>query len=109
MNLPRRFGRYELLDHLATGGMAEVFRARSFGVEGFERQVCIKRILPGLSRDPRFVANNCTACHAAGNFFVAAPMKMQRQPTCRVPTCRVPTCRVPTCHVPTCRADVAPA
>jgi len=56
MNLPRRFGRYELLDHLATGGMAEVFRARSFGVEGFERQVCIKRILPGLSRDPRFVS-----------------------------------------------------
>lgn len=56
MNLPRRFGRYELLDHLATGGMAEVFRARSFGVEGFERQVCIKRILPGLSRDPRFIS-----------------------------------------------------
>ena len=56
MDLPRRFGKYELLDHVATGGMAEVFRARSFGVEGFERQICIKRILPGLSRDPRFVS-----------------------------------------------------
>ncbi len=56
MDLPRRFGKYELLDHVATGGMAEVFRARSFGVEGFERQICIKRILPGLSHDPRFVS-----------------------------------------------------
>ena len=56
MDLPRRFGKYELLDHVATGGMAEVYRARSFGVEGFERQICIKRILPGLSRDPRFVS-----------------------------------------------------
>ncbi|HCH65301.1 MAG TPA: hypothetical protein DFR83_21020, partial [Deltaproteobacteria bacterium] len=55
-DLPRRFGKYELLDHVATGGMAEVYRARSFGVEGFERQICIKRILPGLSRDPRFVS-----------------------------------------------------
>lgn len=55
MDFPQRFGKYELLGHIATGGMAEVFRARSFGVEGFEREICIKRMLPGLSRDPRFV------------------------------------------------------
>ncbi|MEC8424621.1 MAG: hypothetical protein VX000_12645, partial [Myxococcota bacterium] len=52
---PRRFGRYELLEHLATGGMAEVWLARSFGVAGFEKRVVIKRILPGLARSPRFV------------------------------------------------------
>lgn len=56
MDLPVRSGKYELVAHLATGGMAEVFLARAFGVEGFERRVVIKRILPALSRDPRFVA-----------------------------------------------------
>jgi serine/threonine protein kinase/tetratricopeptide (TPR) repeat protein/energy-coupling factor transporter ATP-binding protein EcfA2 len=55
MELPHRFGRYELLELLATGGMAEIYRARSFGVDGFEKHLVIKRILPALARDPRFV------------------------------------------------------
>ena len=55
MDLPHRFGRYELLELLATGGMAEIYRARSFGVDGFEKHLVVKRILPGLARDPRFV------------------------------------------------------
>lgn len=56
MELPARFGKYELIRHLATGGMAEIFLARSFGVEGFEKHLVIKRILPSLARDPRFVS-----------------------------------------------------
>ena len=40
---------------LATGGMAEIYLARSFGVEGFERHLVIKRILPQLASSPRFV------------------------------------------------------
>lgn len=56
MDLPATFGDYELLERIATGGMAEVFLARSFGVEGFERRVVIKRILPGLSRSAHFVS-----------------------------------------------------
>jgi serine/threonine protein kinase len=39
-----RFGRYEVLKHLASGGMAQVLLARSAGIEGFERHVVIKRI-----------------------------------------------------------------
>lgn len=35
--------------------MAEVYKAKSHGVEGFEKILVIKRILPELSRDPRFV------------------------------------------------------
>lgn len=35
--------------------MAEVFRAKRLGACGFERTVVIKRILPGLAREERFV------------------------------------------------------
>ena len=34
--------------------MAEVFKAKSFGVEGFEKVLVIKRILPELARSKRF-------------------------------------------------------
>ncbi len=40
------FGRYCLIERLGQGGMAEVFKAKSFGVEGFEKLLVIKRILP---------------------------------------------------------------
>ncbi len=53
--LPARFGRYELVDHIATGGMAEVFLARSFGVQGFQKHVVVKRLRPGLAQTPRMV------------------------------------------------------
>jgi serine/threonine protein kinase/tetratricopeptide (TPR) repeat protein len=56
VDLPVRFGKYELLLHLATGGMAEVFLARSFGAEGFEKKLVIKKILPELARSQRFVS-----------------------------------------------------
>lgn len=55
MQLPVPFGKYELLERIATGGMAEVFLARSFGVAGFEKHLVIKRIRPELADDPRFV------------------------------------------------------
>src|SRR5687767_13531653 len=35
--------------------MAEVFKAKSFGVEGFEKVLVIKRILPDLAVHPKFV------------------------------------------------------
>ena len=55
MELPARFGKYELMRRLAKGGMAEIFLARSFGVEGFERHLVIKRILPDLASSAKFV------------------------------------------------------
>ena len=42
------FGSYELLERIGEGGMAEVWRARSRGVAGFEKTVVIKRVLPSL-------------------------------------------------------------
>ena len=37
-------GRYQIIKHLASGGMAEVLLARATGIEGFERYVVVKRI-----------------------------------------------------------------
>ncbi len=50
------YGSYVLLDRIAMGGMAEVFRAKRTGVEGFEKVVAVKRILPHLSNNSEFVA-----------------------------------------------------
>jgi eukaryotic-like serine/threonine-protein kinase len=52
---PVPFGKYLLLDRISTGGMAEVFRAKSFGLGGFEKLLAIKRILPALSEDNEFL------------------------------------------------------
>src|SRR5207237_5133352 len=48
MRKPTKFGKYLLLDRIAVGGMAEVFVAKAFGVEGFERLLAIKKILPTM-------------------------------------------------------------
>src|SRR5436190_20143835 len=52
---PIPFGKYFLLDRINVGGMAEVFRAKAFGVEGFERVVAVKRILPTIAEDTDFI------------------------------------------------------
>ncbi len=52
---PVVYGKYQLLELLARGGMAEVFKAKSHGVEGFEKVLVIKRILPELGAMPAFV------------------------------------------------------
>ena len=53
--LPRLFGKYYLLELINVGGMAEVFKAKMFGVEGFEKIVAIKRILPEVAEDAEFI------------------------------------------------------
>ena len=48
--------RYRVIERLAAGGMAEVFLAESAGIEGFKKQVAIKRVLPHLGEKKRFMA-----------------------------------------------------
>jgi serine/threonine protein kinase len=52
---PIQFGKYFLLDRINVGGMAEVWRAKAFGVEGFERLLAVKRILPNIAEDEEFI------------------------------------------------------
>lgn len=47
--------RYELVERIGHGGMAEIFRGKAVAAGGFEKPVAIKRILPHLSQDNRFV------------------------------------------------------
>lgn len=49
------FGKYLLLERVAVGGMAEVYIAKSFGVQGFEKMLAIKRILPTMAEDSDFI------------------------------------------------------
>lgn len=49
------FGRYELLDRIGLGGMAEVWRARVTGVGGFEKILVIKKILPSFASNKTFI------------------------------------------------------
>jgi serine/threonine-protein kinase len=52
----RPFGNYELLARLATGGMAEIFLARTRDSSRSGSVLVIKRVLPHLAEDARFVA-----------------------------------------------------
>ena len=50
-----RFGKYEILRRIAVGGMAEIYLARAIGLEGFEKLVVVKRILPQYADNEEFV------------------------------------------------------
>ena len=39
-----RIGRYEVLGHLASGGMGQVYLAKTTGLGGFERHVVVKTL-----------------------------------------------------------------
>ncbi|MFH1807351.1 MAG: protein kinase [Pseudomonadota bacterium] len=49
------FGRYELIEPVAHGGVAEVFLARQVGPGDFVRELVIKRVLPEYAGMPKFV------------------------------------------------------
>ncbi len=51
----QQFGRYYLVDRIAVGGMAEVFKARTFSDGGFQKLLVIKRILQHLGGNEEFI------------------------------------------------------
>jgi serine/threonine-protein kinase len=50
-----RIGRYEIVERIGAGGMAEAFRAVARGPGGYQRQLIIKCILPELASDEQFI------------------------------------------------------
>ena len=52
---PIPFGKYYLLERVNIGGMAEIFKAKAFGVEGFERLLAVKKILASIAEDKSFI------------------------------------------------------
>ena len=51
------FEKYILLDRIAVGGMAEVFRAKLTGEKGFEKLIVVKKMLPHMAEDPEMVSH----------------------------------------------------
>ena len=49
-------GKHAVIRQIAVGGMAELYVTRTVGIEGFEKLVCVKRILPRFSSNPSFVS-----------------------------------------------------
>jgi serine/threonine-protein kinase len=49
------FGKYVLLEKIASGGMAEVYLAKSTGASGVSKFLAVKRILPQYSDNPEFI------------------------------------------------------
>jgi len=54
-NTFEKFGKYILLEKMASGGMAEVYLAKSMGANGVTKFLAIKRILPQFSDNEEFI------------------------------------------------------
>jgi serine/threonine protein kinase len=48
--------RYRIIERIAAGGMAEVFKGVAESIQGFRKNVAIKRVLPALTKNKKFVA-----------------------------------------------------
>jgi serine/threonine-protein kinase len=57
--------RYHVVSKIAHGGMAEIFLAVQMGEQGFQKPVVLKRILPSLAEDPKFVRMLVDEAHIA--------------------------------------------
>ncbi len=53
---PEAYGRYYLVDRIAVGGMAEIFKAKTYSDAGFEKLQVVKRILSHLSDNSDFIS-----------------------------------------------------
>lgn len=54
---PKRFGKYLLVDKLPPGGMSQLYKAKITGVQGFEKLIAIKTILPHLSDERELITS----------------------------------------------------
>src|SRR5271167_2242535 len=52
---PHLFGKFFLLQRLAVGGMAEIYRAKVVGAAGFEKELAVKRVLASRAQNVGFI------------------------------------------------------
>ena len=64
-DLTNRIGPYILIRRIARGGMGEIFLASQNLPRGYERPIVVKRILPHLSDDEKFVEMFLREAHTA--------------------------------------------
>ena len=57
-------GRYNCIEQLGSGPLGETYRAKIYGVAGFEKQFAVKRLHPQLSGDEAFVGRFVQAASA---------------------------------------------
>ncbi|MBL7684692.1 MAG: serine/threonine protein kinase [Deltaproteobacteria bacterium] len=55
MTKPRPFGHYFILEKIAQGGMAEIFKGLTYDFSGIKKFIVIKRILPHIAANPEFI------------------------------------------------------
>ncbi len=67
MEFPAKFGKYTLLRHLATGGMADIYLARQRGMGGFEKDVVVKRLLRTHTENQELVSMFLDEARIAAN------------------------------------------
>ncbi|MFH1132076.1 MAG: protein kinase [Pseudomonadota bacterium] len=60
-----KFGKYELLEHVGSNAVTEVFKARATGAAGFQKIVALKRLLPQNATDQTFVSSFITKAQLA--------------------------------------------
>src|SRR5689334_20355148 len=63
-----KLGKHELIRQIAVGGMAELYLARTVGLEGFEKLVVLKRILPQFADNASFVTMFLNEARLAATF-----------------------------------------
>jgi len=64
---PEEFGPYLVYEQLGSGGMATVHRAVTRGIEGFQKQVALKRMLPNVAADASLVRSFIREAQLASN------------------------------------------
>lgn len=55
MTKPRPYGQYFILEKIAQGGMAEIFKGLTYDFSGLKKYIVIKRILPHISANKEFI------------------------------------------------------
>ena len=55
LDQPVALGKYELVARLSRGSMGDVYKAKSHGLEGFEKILCVKVINRALAQNQQFV------------------------------------------------------